>query len=174
MKKSFMKRLVALALVIVSVFSISAVAFAAAPLYGDCNYDEYINVRDAASSGGARIYKLRNGEPVTPTGTTKNGYTQISSPVNGWVMTSWLTSETPGWMTLYGTKTMNLATHDQMKAFQQDLSKIDGVNAIDDDGVWGPETQTAVEQLQRKAGIKVDGIAGTYTKLWCYNLARAN
>lgn len=171
MKKSFIKRLVALALVIVSVFSISAVAFAEQTLYGECPCDEYINVRDAASSSGARIYRLRNGEPVTATGTTRNGYTQISSPVNGWVMTSWLTSETPAWMTRYGNTTMNRATHNQMKAFQQDLNNIPGITDVSTDGVWGPETKAAVEELQAMAGITVDGIAGTYTKIWCYNLS---
>ena len=171
MKKSFMKRLLALALVIISVLSVSAVAFAESTLYGKCATNEYINVRDAASSSGARIYRLRNGEPVTATGTTQNGYTKISSPVNGWVMTSWLTSSAPAWKTRYGTKTMNLATHDQLKAFQQDLNKISGITAIAEDGVWGNNTKEAVKQLQEKAGITVDGIAGTYTKIWCYNLS---
>ncbi len=171
MKKSFIKRLVALALVIVSVFSISAVAFAAETLYGECPTDEYINVRDAASSGGARIYRLRNGEPVTTTGTAKNGYTQISSPVDGWVMTSWLTEDTPAWLSRYGSKTMNRASHDQMKAFQQDLNNIPGISTIAEDGLWGPETKNAVEELQALADITVDGIAGTYTKIWCYNLS---
>lgn len=170
MKKSFMKRLVALALVIVSVLAISATAFAAAA-YGKCPTDEYINVRSSASSSGARIYKLRNGEPVTPTGTTKNGYTEISAPVAGWVMTSWLDTGAPDWANRYGTQTMNRAEHAQIKAFQNDLNSISGITPIEADGYWGPKTEAAVKELQAKAGIDVDGIAGTYTKLWTYNLS---
>lgn len=161
-----------LALVILSIMTISIPVLAsAATMYGSCPTDEYINVRDAASSSGDRIYRLRNGEPVTTTGDTSNNYTEISSPIDGWVQTSWLSSSSPAWMNRYGSRTMNLASKDDMENFQTDLNKISGIDDISVDGYWGPETENAVRQLQAKAGISVDGIAGTYTKLWTYNLS---
>ena len=163
------KKILALALVIISVLAISIPALAASTMYGKCTVGQYINVR-SASSGGSSIYRLRNGEPVTYTGTTKNGRYQISAPVSGWVQTDYLSSNTPAWMSRYGSKTMNLATRDQMIAFQTDLNKISGIS-ITVDGYWGTQTQEAVKTAQSKAGITVDGIAGTYTKLWVYDLA---
>ena len=70
-------------------------------------------------------------------------------------------------MTRYGSKTMNLATRAQMLRFQADLNEIDNID-IEEDGYWGNETETAVRYVQNKANITVDGIAGTYTKLWVY------
>jgi murein L,D-transpeptidase YcbB/YkuD len=165
------KKIMALALVIVSILAIAVPAMAATTLYGSCSTDEYISVRSSASSSASRIYKLRNGEPVTYTGTSSNGYKKISSPVSGWVDSSYLSSSSPAWKTRYGSKTMNLATYTQMSAFQTDLNAVAGVTDITVDGYWGPETQGAVEQLQAIAGLTVDGIAGTYTKLWTYNLS---
>lgn len=164
-----MKKILALALVIVSVLAISIPALAASTMYGTCKVGTYINVR-SASSGGSSIYHLRNGEPVTYTGTTKNGRYQISAPVSGWVDTAFLTTSTPAWKSSYGDKTMNLATRSQMLNFQNDLNKIDGIS-VNPDGYWGPETEAAVRSVQEKAGITVDGIAGTYTKLWVYEFA---
>ena len=168
MKKNVFTRILAIALVAMSIMAVSIPALAAAATkYGHCPTDEYIYVRSAASKTGD-LYHLHNGEPVTVTGVTSNGYSKISSPVNGWVMTSCLTTS-PEWKSRYGSKTMNLESHAHMLAFQNDLNKIDGIS-ITADGYWGDETKNAVKAFQNKVGITADGIAGPQTKYRLCNM----
>ena len=167
MKKNIFTRILAIALVAMSIMAIAIPAMAASSTkYGLCPTDEFIYVRSAAKKQGD-LYHLHNGEPVTATGTTKNGYSQISSPVNGWVLSTCLTTS-PAWKNRYGSKTMNLESYAHMLAFQVDLNEIPGIN-ISEDGTWGPETEAAVRTFQQMAGITVDGIAGTQTKYRLYN-----
>lgn len=164
------KKILAFALVTAMLLCIAGSAMAATKMYGACTPGTYINVRASAKAGTTVVYKLRNGEPVTYTGTTSNGFKQISSPVEGWVSSDFLSSGTPDWMALYGSATMNKATRTQMIAFQNDLNCIGDIS-IPVDGYWGPKTEAAVKVVQEKANITVDGIAGTYTKLWVYDFA---
>ena len=164
-----MKKLIVLALAVMTVMAIAVPAMAATA-YGSCATDEYINVRSQPSPTSSILYHLHNGEPVNVTGTSGN-YQVINSPVSGYVQSDYISTSRPAWRSRYGSKTMNLATHSQMVAFQTDLNAIPGITDITVDGYWGPETRGAVEQLQTIAGITVDGIAGTYTKLWTYNLS---
>ena len=161
------KKIFALVLAIMSIMAIAIPAMAATTKYGNCPTGQFIYVRSAASTTGD-LYHLHNGEPVTATGTTQNGITKISSPVSGWVMTSFLTS-TPQWMSRYGSNVMHLESYAHMLAFQKDLNKISGIN-ISEDGTWGPETEAAVRTFQQLVGITVDGIAGTQTKYRLYNM----
>lgn len=167
MKK--MKKILATAMLAVSLFAVAFPALAATE-YGKCNVGTYINVRKNPPGDMTPIYNLRNGQPVTTTGATSGNYKKISSPVTGWVDKNYLTTSTPAWMSSYGSKTMNLATKAQMEAFQKDLNKLPGIS-ITVDGYWGSETETAVREAQRQAGITIDGIAGTMTKVWVYELS---
>ena len=168
MKKNIITRILAIALIAMSIMAITIPAMAAtATKYGHCSTDEFIYVRSAASQTGD-LYHLHNGEPVTVTGVTSNGYSKISSPVNGWVMTSYLTTN-PEWKTRYGSKTMNLESYTHMLAFQKDLNKISSIS-ITEDGYWGDETKNAVKTFQTMVGITSDGIAGPQTKYRLYNM----
>ena len=50
-----------------------------------------------------------------------------------------------------------------VKALQQKLIKLGYLNEGDDDGKFGATTELAVRTLQRREGLKVDGIVGTET-----------
>lgn len=77
MKKSFMKRLVALALVIVSVFSMSAVALAETGLpVGSTAYTIKGDVAVRSSAGGSIISRVDTGTAVT--------ILQTTNTTNGW------------------------------------------------------------------------------------------
>lgn len=160
-------KLLALALVIMSVFAISIPALAATTKYGDCTPGQYINVRNSAG-GSTVVYKLRNGEKVTVE-STSGGWSKISSPKSGYVDVNFLTS-TPDWMASYGATNVRYGTSQQMKNFQNDLNSAIGAG-LKVDGFWGPATEQAVKNLQKKAGITQDGIPGPVTMMWTYEYA---
>lgn len=167
--KKLMKAMVALALVLVSATALATSA-SAERMYGDCTPSAYINIRSGPSTGYERIGKLLNGEPVVLASSLSNGFYKISSPKSGWVDADYLCS-TPSWMSRYGDPDMSNATTQHLKNFQTDLNTIFPTLNLKVDGTWGKATKAAVEKLQQKAGITVDGIAGTYTKIWTYNLS---
>ncbi len=143
----------------------------AARMYGVCQTTQYINVRSGPSTIYSRVYALHNGEPVQTTGDPNvNGFIKINQPALGWVQSPYLSSSMPAWWTRYGDPNMSAATSTNLKHFQHDLNTALNLN-ISEDGVWGTQTRNAVKQLQQSVGITVDGIAGTYTKFWTYNLS---
>ncbi len=101
MKKSFIKRLVALALVIVSVFSMSAVAMAETGLpVGSTAYTIKGDVAVRSSAGGSIISRVDTGTAVTilQTTTTANGWYRVrvdGLTSNGYIREDCLGSTAP-------------------------------------------------------------------------------
>lgn len=95
MKKSLIKRLMALALVIVSVFSVAAVAFADTTKY--VNVTPNVNFRK--SPGGDLIDRIPYGAAVTEHSTSYSGGEEWSyvtyNKTNGYVMTKFLSPNSP-------------------------------------------------------------------------------
>jgi uncharacterized protein YraI len=143
----------------------------AARMYGVCQTTQYISVRSGPGTTYSRVYPLRNGEPVQTTGDpNENGFIKIDTPASGWVKSTYLSSTMPAWWTRYGDPYMSNATSTNLTHFQHDLNIALNLSILEN-GIWGTQTRNTVKQLQQRAGITVDGIAGTYTKFWTYNLS---
>lgn len=54
-------------------------------------------------------------------------------------------------------------SENEMKELQVMLNKAAVDPRIAEDGAWGPQTEAAVKQFQRRAGLAVDGVAGPNT-----------
>lgn len=200
MKKSFMKRLVALALVIVSVFSMASVAFAytetsvSGTRYITSKNGYPVNVRkgpgtdyELAAVGtfavGTRVTLISK---ATGTDDGKTWYNVVNSNnKGGWVRSEFLTTNsgsTSGqedWEVRYGTGNLSTAggesTSAQIRNFQDDLDYLGydlGEGGVD--GYYGPDTKAAVIKFQQKYGLDDDGIAGPDTKAKLYSLTLNN
>ena len=180
MKKSFIKRLVALALVIVSVLSVSAVALADSDITGTYN--------DTA----VKFYRNPNGSVIgwvnKNSTCTIHGYRSVSSVI--WYKVTILTGDSElngdtGWskascIDVTGNVAVPLYTYDTIEeAFgAYDLENGDSGtyvrnlqvclkakgNDISVDGDFGPATEAAVRAFQTSKGLKSDGIVGDDTK----------
>ena len=188
MKKSFIKRLVALALVIVSVFSISAVAFAESAT-GTYNHSAvYIYYRPGSSNfglvnlgatctihgyrdvGTQRWYRVTitsnttNGDNLRGrTGWSKEDYITVNS---GTVTEFEFTSATQA----FGSSTLkNGSSGNYVRNLQLCLSN-EPYNFYSGniDGDFGTGTESAVRLFQQARGITVDGKVGSGTRaeLW--------
>ena len=60
-------------------------------------------------------------------------------------------------------QTQNGSTGDGVKALQSQIASRPPNTALAIDGIFGPQTQTSVEQFQGVLGLSVDGIAGPIT-----------
>lgn len=200
MKKSFIKRLVALALVIVSVFSMASVAFAytetsvSGTRYITSSNGKPVNVRKGPGTGYelAAVGTFPVGTQVTllskATGTSdgKIWYNVVnSSNKGGWVRGDFLTTNSgntsgqEAWEVRYGTGELSTSggesTSAQIRNFQDDLEYLGyylGEGGVD--GYYGPDTKAAVIKFQKKYGLEDDGIAGPDTKAKLYSLTLNN
>lgn len=180
MKKSFIKRLVALALVIVSVFSISAVAMAETVKY--VNVTPNLNFRE--TPGGDLIDRIPYGAAVTEHSTSYHNGTQWSyityNGDTGYVMTKYLSVTDPdgngnssdnhptSQSQAFGSYTLREGqTSYYVKNLQLALNHL-GFNAGTADGIFGSGTLSAVEAFQEANDLTVDGLVGSGTKgeLW--------
>ncbi len=179
MKKSFIKRLVALALVIVSVFAVTAVAFADTTKY--VNVTPNVNFRK--TPGGALIDRIPYGAAVTEHSTSYSGNEQWSyityNRTTGYVMTKYLSTTDPnGGNThptsqsqAFGTYTLRQGqTSYYVKNLQLALNDL-GYGAGTADGIFGSNTLAAVQDFQTDNGLTVDGLVGSATKECLWNLA---
>ena len=165
-----MRKILAITLVVMSILGIAASA-SAAVAYGVCNTKQYISVRSGPSTGYDRIYALRNGQPVETTSSSSNGFTKITAPISGWIMTSYISTGTPGWITRYSSANVDRAEKKYILHFQEDVNKTSYSTTIKEDGVYGNQCREAVRWIQQKGGLTVDLIPGTMTKVWLYNLS---
>lgn len=178
MKKSIIKRLVALALVIVSVFSISAVAMAETVKY--VNVTPNVNFRE--TPGGALICRILYGEPVTVLSTTTSGGESWSKCTydgdTGYIMSKYLSTTKPT-----AAPTDDYAPYLGSHRSTDDLEEGDSGRAVKNlqlilndlgyycgtaDGDFGPKTLAQVKAYQKANGLADDGIVGEKTKsaLW--------
>lgn len=181
MKKSFIKRLVAMALVIVSIFSISAVAFADSNLSGrvdtshgstpggSVNYYSSYN-STASSSGLTKKGTLSNGTAITVSDITGNDH-WYSFQKNGttyYVMRQFVRVAGREGEIRYGTTELNLgSTGRYVTTLQEDLLELNyDPNGID--GRFGNGTRNALYDFQDDNGLAVDGRCGPATRQALY------
>lgn len=179
MKKNLTSRLMALVLVIVSLFSISAVALADTTKY--VNVTPNVNFRK--TPGGALIDRIPYGASVTEHSTlTYNNelwsYVTYNTQT-GYVMSKFLSSTAPGGDSsnlhpttaaqAFGTYTLQSGqTSYYIKNVQMALNHL-GYNAGVLDGKFGTNTLNAVIAFQTQNTLqKIDGKVGpeTRAKLW--------
>ena len=176
MKKSFMKRLVALALVIVSVCSMSAVAFAAGNKY--VKLQNGANFRAEPNEDSKRLaiipYNGGMGYQDSVTGDDGQSWSCVTfAGQEGYVLTSALT-DTPtnthptSPVQAFGSETLEKGHKGyfvvNVQLVLKELGYLDDVA----DGIFGKNTKAAVEEFQTAMELKVDGKVGenTRTKLW--------
>lgn len=185
MKKSFIKRLVALALVIVSLFSMTAMAAAETMYVNVPQGPSYtVNIRKTANIGGTWLGAITYGSAVTVLGTSGD-WTQIKcydasngksygESTNAFIKTEFLSSTIPSncyWIARYGTTDHRYTNSVKTgcAALQEDLNDDLGLN-LTTDGICGNATVAAIRQFQQKYGLTVDGIAGNLTKEYLYKV----
>lgn len=172
-----MKKLLALALVIVSVLAISIPALAAIYGYVDVPADEILNVRDIPERYGDVVCRLHRGDQVEILTTYQSGWTKIRVPgyedQATYCMSEFLVQypPTPGWQERYGTETLRYAPNtfnNYVVNLQKDLRAAGYTSITNADGYFGTITETAVKNFQRNNGLTVDGLVGNATKqaLW--------
>lgn len=91
-----------------------------------------------------------------------------SYPLRGWAedlngVTVWVSSTPPSPVAVLGLLRRG-STGTAVKRLQQTLNaRYPAYSRLVVDGVYGPKTEAVVRELQRRAGLKVDGIAGPQT-----------
>ena len=185
MKHSFMKRLMALALVIVSLFSVTAMA-AAETKYVDVPQGPgyTVNIRKTASTSGTKLGAITYGSAVTVVGTSgdwtqiqcydaSNGKTYGESS-DAFIKTEFLSSSISSdcyWIVRYGTidHRYTNSVKNGCAALQEDLNEVLGLD-LSTDGICGNATVAAIKDFQRQYNLTVDGIAGNRTKEYLYKV----
>lgn len=190
MKKSFIKRLTALALVIVSLFSMTAMA-SADTMYvdGDVGVGSTVRIRKTASSGGTVLVNVTYGTALTAEShnSTWHAVTYID-PItkreyNGYMMSSYLSSSIPSdcaWIARYGTRAHKETDTKYTGAdnLQRDLNAYFAKNGgnsyswypLTVDGYCGANTVKAITKFQQLEGLDADGVAGNMTKEYLYKI----
>ena len=181
MKKSFIKRLVALALVIVSVCSMSAVAFAASSLAGtvdtshgsdpkgSVNYYSSYN-STAVNTGLTKKGELPHGKSLFVTDIKDNNH-WYSFQMNGttyYVMRQFVRVAGREGEIRYGTTELNLGSRGRyVTTLQEDLEDLD-YDPKGIDGKFGEGTRTALKNFQSANGLDDDGRCGPATRQALY------
>lgn len=173
MKKSI-KNIIALVLVVISVFSICSTAFA--EFYAFAGERSLIMREDAKQNSGIKYY-FEQGESLTVTGTKGEWYmVKNTSGKTGYSKKSMVTTSPynpSNWDRLYGA--YNYAkTNLKIPKFanvQNDLNR-NGVASpkLSVDGICGAKSVQAVKNFQKKYGLSVDGKAGNNTLRTLYVL----
>ena len=179
MKKSFIKRLVALALVIVSVFSVSAVAFAASSFAGvvdtshgatpggSVNYYSSYNTT-ASNSGLTKKGTLSNGTDITVTDVNAHWYSFQKNGTTYYVMRQYVNVDGREEEIRYGTTELNLGSSGRyVTTLQKDLKAL-GFDPNGIDGKFGDGTRKALYAFQEDADLDVDGRCGPATRRALY------
>ena len=176
MKKSFMKRLVALALVIVSVFSVSAVAFAEYnTMYIDCPVGETVRLREGPGTSYGVLTNIRYGTAVQAEYYNSSWYKVKYNGYTGYMMDDFLSTTRPsedddtyGYIPYLGGtgSSANLSRGDEGPAVKNLQLMLRELRYLNDsaDGIFGTNTKSAVVNFQAAHGLTADGIVGKATK----------
>lgn len=169
-----MKKLLALALVIMSIFAIAAPALADMYMYVKVAAGEYVRVRDWPD--GNEVLRLHRGDRVTFVSTYGPDWDKIKVPgytQDLYIMSKFLVENppSPAWQDQYGVPSLKYAPNtynSYVVNLQKDLYSAGYTSVTKADGYFGSITKTAVENFQRNNKLTVDGIVGDKTKeaLW--------
>lgn len=188
MKKSFIKRLVAMALVIVSAMAITLPAMAAVSVPNGTSMWVYrggLNFRETPSTSADRIEQIPNHMPVIKLSTTGIWSRIFYNGHYGYVQSEFLTDTPSGYTKpvnenmAFGNDTLSMKTtsvkNHHVYNLQQCL-RFGGYLYDSPDGFFGVNTKAAVIQFQKdvnenlpaNAKIAEDGIVGPDTRgyLW--------
>jgi uncharacterized protein YraI len=184
------KKLIALALVVVSVLAVTipAMAYTQTPVSGTryitSSNGNPVNVRTGPGTGYslAAVGTFSVGTQVSlqyqATGTDNQTWYKVvnSSNHGGWVRGDFLTTNGSGsgtntWLYRYGEDVLGPSDsyNSYVKTLQQDLMILGySLPIYGDDGYFGDETTAAVVLFQQQHGLTADGYVGDQTKaeLW--------
>ncbi len=182
MKKSLIKCIVALALVIVSVFAMSSVALAEYnTMYINCPVGETVRLREGPGTSYDVVIKIPYGTAVQAEYYNSSWYKVKYNNYSGYMMAEFLSSTRPsadqdtfGYTKYLGGtgSSENLikgSTGPRVKNLQLMLNFLK-YNCGTADGIFGSATLTAVKNFQRFYGLSVDGIVGKDTKAEIWRL----
>jgi predicted peroxiredoxin len=137
--------------------------------YVVCPKDETVKVRNVPNTSSTILASLNNGIKVT-VDSQSGSWSHITSPVSGYMMSSFLSTATPSWMSRYGSGNSNQNNYTQVVNLQNDLNSYFGYQICSPDGLWGSETSAAVLAFQQQYSyLSNDGIAGPDTKAFLWN-----
>ena len=179
-----LKTVLAIALVFVTVFAITAPALAAySTMYvaaGGIGPGETVRLRKTPSTSGTILANVPYGRAVQAEYYNSTWHRVTWAGYSGYMMSMYLTSTKPpeaGWLSWYGPVNLSKTSGEKVyiKNLQADLMK----NGYDlapyyDDGFFGEKTYQAVRTFQRDNMLDVDGIAGPETKSTLYALTHGN
>ena len=174
-----MKKILALALVIVSVLAISIPALAASGVVdtshgstpgGSVNYYSGYN-STVSTSGLTKKGTLSNNTNVSVTNQNDHWYKITINGNTRYVLRQFVRVSGREWEIRYGTMELNLGCSwtRYVKQLQTDLNAL-GYNAGAVDGAFGSGTRSALEDFQADYNLTVDGRCGPATKAKLYSL----
>ncbi len=182
MKKNFFARIIAIALVAMSLVAVAIPAFADHPYYYvKVTPGTTLNVRNGVGTDYKVIKKLKYGTFVKSLHHYQpaNDYawdeivTQDGSSIQGYVQSRFLSLTKPDdeWIVRYGGPSLKYAPSDYntyVVNLQRDLYDAGYTSVGNADGKFGDKTRTAVKNFQRNNSLTADGIVGDKTKkaLW--------
>jgi len=174
-----MKKLIALAMVAVSILAISIPALAASGYVdssngavpgGSVNYYSGYNENTTSNTGLTKIGSLPNGTSITvyAVSDTAHWYRFVIGGQNRYILRQFVNVAGSEWEIAYGTTNLTLGSRGRyVTRLQTDLSNA-GYNPGPIDGKYGSATRNAVYSFQSDNGLSYDGIAGPETKAALY------
>lgn len=141
-------------------------------MYCNTSGNSWVNIRKYASTESLSIGRLYRGDRVYVV-STDGRWSKISSPINGYVMSSYLQTSDPGgggnyshpqsWEDAFGASGIIKRGNIGYK-----VANIQIVLGINQDAIFGKETENAIIAFQKTHKLKVDGLVGEQTKkeLW--------
>ena len=177
------KRILAVALIVISVMAIALPAMAAySTMYVNCPLGQTVRLRKTPSDSGVILANIPRGTAVQAEYYNSTWHKVQYNGTSGYMMSSYLsssypTSNTP-WLDRYGVPTLSSGSGatKYVKVLQRDLMSL-GYNLTPyyDDGYYGATTEGAVFSFQlAHPPLVADGICGNATKEALYKTLFGN
>ena len=191
MKKNIFTRIIAIALVAMSIMAIATTAMAESTKYVTApqGAGHTVNIRDSASSTGSILTAPTHGSALYITSTLSGWYgVRYKNPktgitYNGYMQATYLSNSIPSdtlWIVRYGTRDHKQTDSVYTGAgnLQSDLNTYFSTHGgssyswypLSTDGICGANTVKAIKAFQGLVGLTVDGVAGNRTKEYLYKI----
>lgn len=171
-----MKKLIALALVAMTVLAVAVPAMAAySTMYVNVGAGQTVRLRSQPQSGENVLINVPHGSAVQAEYYNSTWHRVKYSGYTGFMQSQFLSNTNPadsGWISRYGAGTMNSGngTSTQVRNLQNDLIYLGfSVGPAGADGYYGPDTTQGIRDFQSAYNLKVDGAAGPATKARLYS-----